>query len=408
MLSSLLLTLLLSYISLAFPASVPYKAIVIKPVIDLLGDYIPTNASSIYDTLGYAGASNNAACKRVHQLLFGQIVTVLQETHDQVKIEVPSVYYVVGDKPDKHITFWTQKEGILSIESLPLHTRTLLEGTPRSYFFSLKKPLYVSALRATLSAGTRFYIKELLPQHKISVYVFHAACQSIKEIIFNRSDGILARSHSTYPPADYRSALVNLLREWAEMHNGFIPYVWGGCSYTTRLNDGEFTRKNTASAGEEVYDWPSFSATPKTGFDCSGIILQAATMLGFPYYFKNSHTVMKCLAEVTADESIKKGDIIWIPRHVMVVADADNATIIEARSYGHGFGKVQELPLSHVFQGIHTFKELQEAIIKQKPLQRLDAQQQPVQEITHVKILNLDTLWPAATQTATAHKKRTQ
>lgn len=77
----------------------------------------------------------------------------------------------------------------------------------------------------------------------------------------------------------------------------------------------------------------------------------------------------------------------------MVVADVNHHTLIEARSYFHGFGRVQEIFLQQEFKGVSNYEQLKEVSIQQKPLERLNAQGEVVQKLEMVKILKFSSVW---------------
>jgi hypothetical protein len=73
----------------------------------------------------------------------------------------------------------------------------------------------------------------------------------------------------------------------------------------------------------------------------------------------------------------------------MMVADTKKNTLIEARGYPHGYGKVHEISVSEQFKNIHTFSDLLNAFRMKKPLQRLDRSGTVTDTISSFKILPL-------------------
>ena len=139
------------------------------------------------------------------------------------------------------------------------------------------------------------------------------------------------------------------MRQWAKRKEGFIPYVWGGFSFTDTI-------KTTS-----CFLLKDETTSPKTGLDCVGIIARVAQIYGIPYFYKNTTTIKQCLTPLARNSKLMTGDIIWVPGHVMIVADLTNHTLIEARGYDHGYGKVQEIPLNEEFKGINTYRDLIDA-----------------------------------------------
>ena len=77
----------------------------------------------------------------------------------------------------------------------------------------------------------------------------------------------------------------------------------------------------------------------------------------------------------------------------MAVADICRGTVIEARHYSQGYGKVHEIPLNKVFKGINSYQELFGAMQKGTPLERLDSKGNVVQKIVKCKLLSIRSCW---------------
>ena len=157
---------------------------------------------------------------------------------------------------------------------------------------------------------------------------------------------------------------------------GTIAYVWGGCSLTEPYSGDQFEEINVPSSLDNKqaigYQYIGSTAQPKTGFDCSGLILRAAQIAGMPYYYKNSTTIATHLKPIDHFSDIKDGDLIWIPWHIMAIGDLKRNIIIEARHYNDGYGKLHAIKLNKLFKDINTFADLFNAIAQKKTLYRLD------------------------------------
>ena len=119
------------------------------------------------------------------------------------------------------------------------------------------------------------------------------------------------------------------------------------------------------------------------------MIARAAQMCEIPYFCKNTTTIERCLTPLSKDNKPIPGDIIWIPGHVMVIADLANNTLIEARGYKHGYGKVHEIPLNEEFKGINTYHDLINAYHNNKAIIRLDRNGNEQETIINLKLLQL-------------------
>ena len=202
-------------------------------------------------------------------------------------------------------------------------------------------------------------------------------------------------SYQTTTAANRIRDFLAILKRWANRGSKNIPYVWGGCSFTQLSNTDTFCVKQTSTKGKSsgFYERPGHISSPKTGFDCSSIIARAAQIVGIPYFFKNTYTLAQKLKTLSPNESFCEGDLIWLRGHVMVVANLQQNTIIEANAYGGGYGKVHEIQLKKVFGGIKTFRDLCIAFQQNKPLTRLNSQGKIYETYKQCKLLKLASVW---------------
>jgi hypothetical protein len=112
-------------------------------------------------------------------------------------------------------------------------------------------------------------------------------------------------------------------------------------------------------------------------------------MASLPYYFKNTTTISTQVPPLPPHALPEPGDLIVIPGHVMVIADLKNHTLLEARGYPHGYGKVQELPLEKVFKDIATYEQLLAAYRNKKTVYRIDREGNVRDTIQTMKILRV-------------------
>jgi hypothetical protein len=77
----------------------------------------------------------------------------------------------------------------------------------------------------------------------------------------------------------------------------------------------------------------------------------------------------------------------------MIASDIKNNKLVEARHYNHGYGRIHELPLNKVFDGINTYQELVDAYHSKKKLYRLTSDGQIGDTINQFKILKLSSVW---------------
>ena len=167
----------------------------------------------------------------------------------------------------------------------------------------------------------------------------------------------------TYPRdgVTAKKVCVELIKKWAHMAGGSVPYVWGGCSIIETCKDDDFfcshKSDNTAS-----WECPT-RTSPHTGCDCSGLIFLAAQSAGLNFFCKNTTTMglnlTDCVrpSQTTEERALQPSDLILLPRHVVMLSDVEKPAVAQAVGYSSGYGITHEAPLSHVFN-VTTCEEL--------------------------------------------------
>ena len=393
------------------------KAFVIVPVADLVGEPIKTfglattNKES-YEKIALCGGPNASSigAPRIHQLLFNETVEILHDEpaaegdEEEVCITFDGAFFITASIHKPQHIFWTRKKNLLSFEKIAQKNIPLDYIPPIPSFkkpkdeitapvIGLIKPFYDPVTHQTFSVGTRFvYNPTQTTESQYAAYVFDRTISSFKVSMVPKS------SVQVIQPKAHKEAIIcflSLLRSWIA-GNGIIPYVWGGCSYTTKCPSEDFTLVKKQLKKRKkiyVYNREQCKKSPHTGFDCSGIILRAAQLCGIPYFFKNTYTLAHYLKSLGIDDHLHEGDLIWIPGHVMIISDLKDNKLIEARGYSHDFGHVQEIELEKIFKGIKTYKQLVQAYYLRQPLLRLNKAGNVIETIQNFKILKLESVW---------------
>jgi len=395
------------------------QGIICVPIADLLGQPIHTIRkdsvpSKVYSSMSVcnAHASNTFnTCPRLHQLLYNDIITVIETTKDEACIEISHAYYDTENN-NKYNKYWTLRKNLIVLDEqhikkksdqntihIPLPLNFLDNDSSalcNQQIVTLIEPHYDTTLHLTFSAGTRFVRCPLHPHNndkKHTLKVFALDFTTMKEYCIH----IPKRKCTMYNPSKTHTEKITefltILKKWAQGKKGYIPYVWGGTSYTYRLKSAfkEIT-KTTENGDYSYYEYQADMHTPKSGFDCSGMILRAAQLAGIPYFYKNTTTISNGLTPL-ADESLSPGDLIVIRGHVMVVSDIIKNLLIEARSYGHGYGKIHEIPLSDVFESISTYADLIDAYRAKKVVKRKDKNGIIRDTFKNVQLFSLKSVW---------------
>lgn len=377
------------------------RAVVIVPVADLMGE--PLKSLEQYKDQPVCGGNLNPfiGCTRIHQLLFNEMVELLEERRGQVRVAVPNFFYVTEKDAKKRNEYWMLKENIvplstleragLSTKNLPEPITTSGKSHEKQSIVTLTMPHYDHTLQRTFSSGTRFVIDSSnANKQNYRAFAFDPVAMQFVTILLPKQICV-AQNCGTH---DERIAqFVRLIRSWTILNHGAIPYVWGGTSFCTVAQTNASTEVTHQLPPYSYYTIDGYNQIQKTGFDCTGLVARAAQICGIPYYFKNSTTVVRSLEPLKKNEALQEGDLIWVPRHIMVVGSLEKNTLLEARHYSHGYGKVQEIALSKVFKGIGTYADLQRAYFDKKPLHRMDTQGQVRDTFAECKLLRLASVW---------------
>lgn len=387
-------TIILSLIYFSPATALEHKAVINIPLADLIGQQITTifpdiSAEQAYNTIPVCAGEilSPLACPRLHQLLYNDIVTVIKIVNDEACIQISHAYCKITPSEPLHTTYWILKKNLTffddflkqGIDSKCIPNAIDFSDNNNSAFhctdiITLIAPHQDSTLRMTFSAGTRFIKTSSTPKKRayaIEAYAIDYEKMKVHKIKIPIDKCVFGENTKT--PQERVTNFVTLLKKWAHQKNGFIPYVWGGTSFTKLVHTDFKEITKTGPQGDySFYEYEKDTQSPKNGFDCSGMVLRAAQICGIPYFCKNTTTIMQCLSALKCDEQLQEGDLILIKGHVMVVSDINRNLLIEARSYGHGYGKIQEIPINQVFDGIETYKDLLDAYHEKKVIKRKD------------------------------------
>ncbi len=388
-------------IACLLPLHANQQGVILKPCIDLVGQ--PLKASGLsYNNLPHAGGRKRPfdACPRMHQLLYNEIVEIIKQDQDELHIRVPNIFYITAQHKTPQSSFWTHKDNIVLLDTLddkvkahiPVPIDYKKPNQNLAHTITLAHPWQSKACACTFSVGTRFICKPIKKgAQKVVAYAAHPHTQQLVTMAIPIAHCII---HNENNPDQIHSRYTKLLKEWAQTP-GTIAYVWGGSSLVLSNHTDHY--KETAVTVREkqssIYEYINTAEQYKTGFDCSGLIMRAAQTAGLPYYFRNTTTLATYLKPVAQAQDLKEGDLIWIPWHVMAIGDLKENTIIEARHYNHGYGKLHEIQINKVFKDIDTFTDLFNAIAQDKPLHRLNRQGESIEIIRQAKILAIDSCW---------------
>lgn len=390
----------------------PCEAIISSPVADLTVEpYYKSvkkglSIEEFYQMQPFSGSWD--ACKRAHQLLFNERVTVLDEKGPEVKIKISNFYFFKANESIPSDTYWTLKKHVTYIKDIKQKKETLKKiPGPISYkdndissqntanVITLKKPFYDPITKEIYSVGTRFVsvegqnLKGPFRDGYFNSYIFDNTSQKIKTTQIPKTHCI--RNYSK-KPEDQIKNFVQVLRLWSYQKEGAIPYVLGGWSWTVSCPNDEYEIIKKPE-GQYAIQRKKWAHSSKMGFDCMGLIGRAAQVCDIPFYIKNTTTLLKDLKDLKKGEKIEEGDIIWYPGHVMVISSIKKSLVIEARGYERGDGKVQENSVESIFENIKNLDELKSCFLEKKPITVLYADGRPWKTFKKFKILKFNSIF---------------
>lgn len=348
----------------------------------------------IYQSLPYA-TQDKSPCLRAHQLLFNEVVKIKDSNAEEVLCEIYNAFYDNEEK-SRINTFWTLKKNIKFLKNLSLAARATIPGMYSKDLVTVSglknsaviiEPWHDKVTRRTYSAGTIF--KRLPAFDKKNLLAISLINPHSAKAVVTYIEKKNVKTH--YPRENNRAIkqFLSILNQWMDAE-GIIPYVWGGCSYTKRLtNDNFYSVERNQNIHYERYQ----DSKPYTGFDCSGLILRAAQICGMPYFFKNTKTLTKYIKSISEGGKINPGDLIVVPGHVLIVNSLEDNSVIEAKGYDAGYGKLHEIKLGDVFKDVQNFDQLLNAYWNQLPIYGLNKNGEVTKEYKKFKILKLSSIW---------------
>ncbi|RTL07177.1 hypothetical protein EKK58_03305 [Candidatus Dependentiae bacterium] len=348
------------------------KAVISKPVVDMSSSYPACQKSPI--------SGQETLCRRANQGLYNETVTSLHVVADAVKINVDKVIYGFDDNGQPYSTFWTLVDGITLLKKI----NPVLIGMIPCLENEYQSKLFLSEPWNGFSVGTYFVrIPQKDIQTQYAVYIPYFADNTFSIAYIEKEKALCIEQRSDQQKRGLFVALLHRLIVYAasEDASSVVPYVWGGCSFSTP-ND-----KNDFFYAQGCWHRPSQGETYQ-GYDCSGLIWRMAQGAGIPFVWKVSKLIGQYCRPVDENNMLEEGDIIWFEGHTMVVASIHGNTLIEAAGYSTGYGCVHCIPLSKRFAGINTYQDLYNAYLNKQPIGLLDAQGNEFKQVS-VKLLKL-------------------
>jgi len=108
------------------------KAVIIVSVADLVDQKMeklsgPQSVQLAYEQLPLCGGNTapKIACFRIHQLLFNEVVEILEEKEQEIRIRIPNFFYIIPTSNKPQVTYWTLKKNIITFDKIQKYTGDL-------------------------------------------------------------------------------------------------------------------------------------------------------------------------------------------------------------------------------------------------------------------------------------------
>jgi len=359
-------------------------------VIDPLGDTQSTHQQikDAYQQLPISWGTDlkdKAACPRAHQILLHEKVTIIDETDNEARIQVPQCL-MIQDGKIQFVHGWTLKENLCDITSLRDQT-ALLPNNDNA--LALASP-YIDQDGNFYSASTQFFVIDQTTENYY-VAVFNPQNKEFKNLILPKT--ICSLESKQLPFHEQRELFCDLISLWANIPNACIPLVWGGASIGQVWDYTDYYASTRSNNNEifAVWDRPKYGNTLYMGVDASGAIFRAAQIVGIPYFCRNSNTTCVMLDPLGMNEWPQRGDLLWMPGSLSVI-DLEQNTLITAMSYTSGYGSLTELPLTALIKDITTYADLVHAYRAGKSLTLLNRDGSIARTVDSFKILKLESV----------------
>lgn len=330
------------------------KGLILFPVCDLVGDL---KSANLFGRLGYINSNKKNDCPRIYQGLYNETVDIVFENDYLYGITFDNVKY----KENSENRFYVEKKHIKPLKKID-HLKNLIPKE-NSQYVTLYKPIRFNNF--IFSAGTKLVFEKYDTECKTYKCKFIGPNLKIESIDIKEE---LCIENISRSDQDKIELFLKIIKSWAPNKNGFIPYVWGGASYSYRIPNN-----TTYRVKKDIIDYQEYLFNTICGMDCSSMILRAAQIAGINYSARNTAMIPLLCTKISPDQAINNGDLICFKGHVIVILDTNKKICLESRGYEpHGFGKIHVCKLNKLFKNVDNFNTLQKYLKNNTPLLRLN------------------------------------
>lgn len=398
--------------------TLPAKAVCVVPVANMFNEYLNEKKEfkgSLTRDLtdaeirrGYyavlASNENNTEFMRIHQLLFNQIVTVLEIKGIECKVQCEDHFSQNKEGQKPYNTYVMLTEHLVFLDDLPDNALTRYLPTPFIYHdeqsyaltsdvFTLTRPFRDWATGIHFSVGTRFKVvnghKRLMPGIVEIVDVYRLTPQSSFEIMTIETKYGTFNTPTT--PAQAKECIKDFLAAYAttmESHKAAATLAFGGSSITRTFNPLDY--KKTSFTRPDGYKVKGFNrnqqdaAEIQTGCSMPELRSMAERVCNVPSFIKNTTTLLRLGRRLADNEQLEECDYICAQGYLGTVFSLEENFVVDIKNYMHCDGYAHLESLSKTFQGIfindglvitypiHTYDDLVNAYRSKHSLAILD------------------------------------
>lgn len=344
-----------SFQSTEKPAFVAYKAVVTVPMVNALTQPIDTyvvwstpkhTTEQKYALIGHSPKDkNDAVAGRITQLVYGDVVTVVDQRKDEVLVETMWHF-------NETSRVWIPRSAIsllYSYKSAVFPTTNRLENEA-SDVIVLNAPWKHEVTGIEYPIGSRFKLQKADVETDANTYA----------VFVNQKRATIPYTHARIEKKETdcsraKSDIIAFARAWALQR---YPYTQGGATADSSGQGEVFTMivETTAHGQQIVYDRKQSSGA---GFDPAHANTMLAILAGLPTHAANTTEEIKTYAEIQQDEPVTSGDIFWHKGYSYRIDRAkDGDYLLGARGYSPGYGTYDRLPVSACYKDMNTIDDI--------------------------------------------------
>lgn len=329
-----------------------------------------------------AASPDVKGCPRAHQGLYNEVVTCLEQHDDQIKIAYEDIAYGFDPETKKiSNTFWIYKKHITLCKEL---SNEVLKNIPHPKYAEEPTIVLIYPWKE-FSVGTRFkHVSECDTQTAYAVTLTDYVTRTIIFDLVPHENAIVEIKQDAQSTRKLFVKIINDLIDKVAQSDPtkVIPYVWGGSSFVRPCTQHAFYKKDGTWHREG-------DNNPYTGYDCSEFVMRMAKIAGIDFPWKTTSAIERGRRALNDQDKLEEGDLIWVQGHVMIISNIQRNEIIEARSYGSGYGCVHRCTLGECFDGISSYDDLLARYYNNETIRFKDKQGNPSEKTNIVKLLKL-------------------